>query len=147
MQETHINSTNQAHINLSIRLTLFANNTTSDITQLKEVVQNEISSIKNHSLLLVLNHSMLASQVSVLDGDLGLIKAQLRNLSSMHTDLQIDFAATKETFYITREAIRQNVSQLHDLVRHVERDHSLLCLLYTSPSPRDATLSRMPSSA
>ena len=25
--------------------------------------------------------------------------------------------------------------------------HSLICLLYTSPSPRDATLSRMPSSA
>ena len=26
-------------------------------------------------------------------------------------------------------------------------DNSLICLLYTSPSPRDATLSRMPSSA
>ena len=25
--------------------------------------------------------------------------------------------------------------------------HDLVCLLYTSPSPRDATLSRMPSSA
>ena len=27
------------------------------------------------------------------------------------------------------------------------RGHSRACLLYTSPSPRDATLSRMPSSA
>ena len=27
------------------------------------------------------------------------------------------------------------------------RDHTHTCLLYTSPSPRDATLSRMPSSA
>ena len=27
------------------------------------------------------------------------------------------------------------------------RGHSVSCLLYTSPSPRDATLSRMPSSA
>ena len=26
-------------------------------------------------------------------------------------------------------------------------EHETLCLLYTSPSPRDATLSRMPSSA
>ena len=26
-------------------------------------------------------------------------------------------------------------------------DNSIICLLYTSPSPRDATLSRMPSSA
>ena len=31
----------------------------------------------------------------------------------------------------------------------IERAHQVLdtCLLYTSPSPRDATLSRMPSSA
>ena len=28
-----------------------------------------------------------------------------------------------------------------------EGDHVQVCLLYTSPSPRDATLSRMPSSA
>ena len=28
-----------------------------------------------------------------------------------------------------------------------EREQLLICLLYTSPSPRDATLSRMPSSA
>ena len=28
-----------------------------------------------------------------------------------------------------------------------EKDLNLICLLYTSPSPRDATLSRMPSSA
>ena len=28
-----------------------------------------------------------------------------------------------------------------------QRGHDVLCLLYTSPSPRDATLSRMPSSA
>ena len=29
----------------------------------------------------------------------------------------------------------------------IEFDEGRLCLLYTSPSPRDATLSRMPSSA
>ena len=29
----------------------------------------------------------------------------------------------------------------------VSSDNSMVCLLYTSPSPRDATLSRMPSSA
>ena len=28
-----------------------------------------------------------------------------------------------------------------------EQDEFIFCLLYTSPSPRDATLSRMPSSA
>ena len=30
---------------------------------------------------------------------------------------------------------------------HAAEDEALICLLYTSPSPRDATLSRMPSSA
>ena len=34
------------------------------------------------------------------------------------------------------------------LTGQLERKHSIeSCLLYTSPSPRDATLSRMPSSA
>ena len=33
------------------------------------------------------------------------------------------------------------------IVRAVHQSSSKLCLLYTSPSPRDATLSRMPSSA
>ena len=33
-----------------------------------------------------------------------------------------------------------------DLER-IETDNVCACLLYTSPSPRDATLSRMPSSA
>ena len=32
-----------------------------------------------------------------------------------------------------------------DIIDHKDKDKS--CLLYTSPSPRDATLSRMPSSA
>ena len=38
----------------------------------------------------------------------------------------------------------------HDDLIHDDRNstgHKLVCLLYTSPSPRDATLSRMPSSA
>ena len=33
------------------------------------------------------------------------------------------------------------------LNRLVDKGNSMICLLYTSPSPRDATLSRMPSSA
>ena len=39
------------------------------------------------------------------------------------------------------------IVELH-LARHPQKDDTLyICLLYTSPSPRDATLSRMPSSA
>mgnify|MGYP003314351074 CR=1 FL=1 len=41
------------------------------------------------------------------------------------------------------------IPSMENIVLWHERDisHSSVCLLYTSPSPRDATLSRMPSSA
>ena len=39
----------------------------------------------------------------------------------------------------------QDGALLHSLKAH--KDAVYACLLYTSPSPRDATLSRMPSSA
>ena len=34
-----------------------------------------------------------------------------------------------------------------DVMKHVSKDKPEICLLYTSPSPRDGLLSRMPSSA
>ena len=37
-------------------------------------------------------------------------------------------------------------SGIHRLITSLEQ-RGYICLLYTSPSPRDATLSRMPSSA
>ena len=44
-----------------------------------------------------------------------------------------------------------NGKNIHDLRNiedlNIEKSHLKICLLYTSPSPRDATLSRMPSSA
>ena len=39
------------------------------------------------------------------------------------------------------------ISRNDPKIRLVRRVHRKGCLLYTSPSPRDATLSRMPSSA
>ena len=40
---------------------------------------------------------------------------------------------------LQKKSIEDKISQL--------KEHMSNCLLYTSPSPRDATLSRMPSSA
>ena len=62
-----------------------------------------------------------------------------------HVDRSIDgpsaFVETNllGTFTMLEAARHQGVARFH----HVSTD----CLLYTSPSPRDATLSRMPSSA
>ena len=40
-----------------------------------------------------------------------------------------------------------NSPELKTEIENLVKDHYKICLLYTSPSPRDATLSRMPSSA
>ena len=48
------------------------------------------------------------------------------------------------------DALMAEVQELKDGIsthEAEERDHSAACLLYTSPSPRDRTRSRMPSSA
>ena len=41
----------------------------------------------------------------------------------------------------------EDVKEFHELPELYEIDESIDCLLYTSPSPRDGLLSRMPSSA
>ena len=51
---------------------------------------------------------------------------------------------------ISQRVNKKNAIQLPSLLETnplVSMTYSLVCLLYTSPSPRDATLSRMPSSA
>ena len=47
------------------------------------------------------------------------------------------------------ELINQAQKEMEDLETKLKKceDQQKACLLYTSPSPRDATLSRMPSSA
>ena len=45
------------------------------------------------------------------------------------------------------EDIPKELRDLDDKMTGGEMEYRELCLLYTSPSPRDATLSRMPSSA
>ena len=49
---------------------------------------------------------------------------------------------------LSRSSLYNAFENKHGLYEHALRHyHDLTCLLYTSPSPRDATLSRMPSSA
>ena len=50
---------------------------------------------------------------------------------------------------ITKASGLKGAVGIKPLIRQFDEyvDKDLFCLLYTSPSPRDATLSRMPSSA
>ena len=47
------------------------------------------------------------------------------------------------------EGTKKDTHSKHEGIMHAcgHDGHAAICLLYTSPSPRDATLSRMPSSA
>ena len=50
-------------------------------------------------------------------------------------------------FTIGGQRIKGSILQVGDLLYVTAPDHVWACLLYTSPSPRDRSLSRMPSSA
>ena len=65
----------------------------------------------------------------------------LRN--SMHSEE--DRAA--DLVQLIQDKVQQNPQWYQIFASVLEKDRSQYCLLYTSPSPRDATLSRMPSSA
>ena len=64
----------------------------------------------------------------------------------------LDQAYAMERALIDVEVAKRDVKELlatglPQVTGSVDFNHFIDCLLYTSPSPRDATLSRMPSSA
>ena len=101
------------------------------------------------------------------DGDLGSLFAPppAREVSAAERDAFVaslkledivdeEYARARETIEETADAQRRDEAAevrkaLDAAVAEVEKSEreALDCLLYTSPSPRDATLSRMPSSA
>ena len=52
---------------------------------------------------------------------------------------------------VQSEVVNDKIEKIKETSDDIKKDYTYtrgnLCLLYTSPSPRDATLSRMPSSA
>ena len=67
--------------------------------------------------------------------------------------LDAEFQVEKLTPDLVSKIIRQDITQPEILSQRWDLEDCTfiiplrICLLYTSPSPRDATLSRMPSSA
>ena len=59
----------------------------------------------------------------------------------------IDSLSVAPTQDPTLSRLTMTTSENPEIVNQILRQLYKLCLLYTSPSPRDATLSRMPSSA
>ena len=92
----------------------------------------------NHIALLMENQPGALSRV------IGLFSQRGYNIDSLSVAPTQDETLSRLTMTIGEEGadINQILKQLYKLV-----DVVMVCLLYTSPSPRDATLSRMPSSA
>ena len=61
----------------------------------------------------------------------------------------------KDKYEVVKRAVPKDVASFcyayflnkRQVAKHLQDTRYISCLLYTSPSPRDATLSRMPSSA
>ena len=64
------------------------------------------------------------------------------DLEKYHTETNYLLEAMSELY----KADKMNIASLGNLVPQLHT-HIIVCLLYTSPSPRDGLLSRMPSSA
>ena len=54
---------------------------------------------------------------------------------------------TNKSAYLMAKRRAQEAQKQRDAIRNATREINNICLLYTSPSPRDGLLSRMPSSA
>ena len=57
------------------------------------------------------------------------------------------FESKKRPILLIDEIDKADIEFPNDLLHELDKMSFHVCLLYTSPSPRDATLSRMPSSA
>ena len=77
---------------------------------------------------------------------------KLQGLKESELRDEITMLNTKFYALVNDTPIRQQIGNMLDMARDqlnitVAQRQRKDCLLYTSPSPRDATLSRMPSSA
>ena len=79
--------------------------------------------------------------------------SRLKNVCYNHTIIQVINALAqntnyeKQTYYGGIIELRRQTHLSHAAVKSAMRKLFIDCLLYTSPSPRDRTRSRMPSSA
>ena len=72
------------------------------------------------------------------------------NTDQVRSDKEGDFLTSPEVSKYFGKIIRNWInseSNLKNIIEIGSGTGSLICLLYTSPSPRDGLLSRMPSSA
>ena len=93
--------------------------------------------------LLTLPHTQFMLMSATL-GDVSAIAASLRKHTDSDVDLVVDAPRPVPLSY---DYVKTPLEGTVELAMRNNEAPLYICLLYTSPSPRDATLSRMPSSA
>ena len=122
-------------------------NTTPESYELHKTIREMVDAGVKCVAMEVSSGGLMMERVNHVDFDIGI-----------YTNLSPDHIGPKE--HPTFEDYRDCKSRLFALCRHgiinIDDDHASymidkatcdICLLYTSPSPRDSTSSRMPSSA
>ena len=90
----------------------------------------------------------LPMEVSDLEDEIEGLKTRVKRLSGDVDKVKDDVEKHKNNITESEALIEKYNKQMDNVKNNREYDAlSKDCLLYTSPSPRDATLSRMPSSA
>ena len=67
--------------------------------------------------------------------------------SILSEDMGLDLGTANTLVYVKGKGIILNEPSVVAIATDAKNNKSVFCLLYTSPSPRDLSTSRMPSSA
>ena len=108
-----------------------------------ETGSDQADSIKE--MLLMANTAATGSE----DGELTRIRRFLDGINEVSSDKEDQVRLSQDTIKESMEGLQVNEMDYWDDWRDASKllDDGSTCLLYTSPSPRDLSTSRMPSSA
>ena len=103
---------------------------------------------KNHNRRSWSNRHELATEVLASISQATNLRPQVGWVRGDAAEMSQDLSGKLENLRTETEKLRKKNEVLSDRLKQLGDDQQdSICLLYTSPSPRDATLSRMPSSA
>ena len=112
---------------------------------LEDIAKKEKISISKEAINLIVRASdgSVRDSLSILDQS---------NIFKSQDEIQVEeiinmlgFAKQSDLYNLSKHVLENNLPEIIKMLNDMYQRGS--CLLYTSPSPRDATLSRMPSSA
>ena len=122
--------------------------TTIDTKALKNINLDTSNSIVLNSVLIYKNK--IQGTLDTHDKEFAIIQGDLENVKFEVKNVKCEVFNNKRRIQAIEEKLNEctrHQGNFKENVNYLSLDTIKSCLLYTSPSPRDATLSRMPSSA